>query len=188
MRPSPLTTHAAEADDGGMKVSSTHTYAAPPDAVFTMMTDPDVLTAKYTTLGHRDVRVSEHIVEEGAVTIGSRRRVPMEVPGFARRFLSPMNAVEQRDRWEAPDADYSRTGTWHVKASGVPVEAGGTLRITPGPKRTTVVEINGEVTSSVPIVGGKLAGFVAGDVQRTLTAEEEYNDSYLAARRTKRRR
>lgn len=173
---------ATSDDDGYMKVSSTHTYAAPPDEVLTMMTDPDVLIAKYEALGHRDIRITEHRVDAGAVTVVSRRRVPMEVPGFAKRFLSPLNGVEQRDEWEAPAADHSRTGTWQVDASGVPVDVGGTLRITAGPKRTTVVEITGEVTSSVPIVGGKLAGFVAGDVQRTLTAEEAFNDSYLADR------
>jgi uncharacterized protein YndB with AHSA1/START domain len=177
------------ADDGGMQVSSTHTYAASPDAVFTMMTDPDMLSAKYEALGHRDVRITEHRVDAGAVTVGSRRSVPMEVPGFAKRFLSPMNTVEQHDQWDAPAADHSRTGTWQVNASGVPVDVGGTLRITPGPKKhTTVVEITGDVTSSVPIVGGKLAGFVGGDVQRTLTAEEEFNDGYLAERGTTRGR
>jgi hypothetical protein len=165
-----------------MKVSSTHTYAAPPDAVLSMMTDPDVLTAKYTALGHRDVRITEHVVDEGAVTVSSRRSVPMEVPGFAKRFLSPMNTVEQHDHWAAPAADGSRTGSWQVIAKGVPVAVAGTLRIAPGPKGTTTVRIEGEVTSSVPIVGGKLAGFVAGDVERTLAAEEAFNDEYVAGR------
>ena len=171
-----------------MDVRSTHTYAAPPDAVFTMMTDPDVLTAKYAALGHADVRITEHAVERAAVTVCSKRSVPMDVPGFAKRFLSARNTVEQRDHWEAPASDGSRTGTWQVRAAGVPVTAGGTLRITPGPKHTTVVEIAGEVTSSVPLVGGKLAAFVAGDVRRTLAAGEAFNDDHLAARRTTRRR
>lgn len=170
-----------------MEVRSTHTYAATPDVVFEMMTDPDVLTAKYTALGHDDVRIVEHVVDDDTVTVRSRRRVPMDVPGFAKRFLSPTNTVEQLDRWAAPAEDGSRTGTWQVDAAGVPVAVGGTLRITPGPKRTTVVEITGEVTSSVPLVGGKLAGFVAGDVQRTMAAEEAFNDEHLAAHSRRRR-
>ncbi len=171
-----------------MKVSSTHAYSAPPEVVFEMMTDPDVLTAKYEALGHRDVQITEHRIDAGVVTVGSRRSVPMEVPGFAKRFLSPMNKVEQRDQWDAPDADHARSGTWEVDAAGVPVAAGGVQRITPGPKHTTVVQIDGEVTSSVPILGGKLAGFVAGDVQRTLAAEEEFNDEYLSNRPNQRKR
>jgi uncharacterized protein YndB with AHSA1/START domain len=165
-----------------VKVSSSHTYAASPEDVFAMMTDPEVLTAKYESLGHHDIQITEHAVDAGgAVTVASRRSVPMDVPGFARKFLNPMNTVEQRDEWDAPAADGSRTGTWHVKAAGVPVDVGGTLHLSPGKKRrTTVVEVSGEVRSSVPIVGGKLAGFVGGDVQRTLGAEEEFNDGHLA--------
>ncbi len=168
-----------------MKVHSSHTYAATPDIVLAMMTDPEVLVAKYTELGHRDIAILEHAVEDGAVTVRSRRSVPMDVPGFAKRFLSPMNRVEQHDHWDAPAGDRSRTGTWQVNAKGVPVKVGGTLRIAPGTKRTTVVEISGEVTSSVPLVGGKLADFVGGDVQRTLAAEEAFNDAYLVKRRSR---
>lgn len=167
-----------------MKVTSTHTYAAAPDDVVTMMTDPDVLTAKYEQLGHRDIRIVEHDVDDdGAITVVSKRSVPMDVPGFAKRFLSPMNTIEQRDQWSAPADDGSRDGTWQVHASGVPVDVGGTQRITPGDDPdTTVLRIDGEVTSSVPIVGGKLAGFVGGDLERTIAAEQYFNDEYLADR------
>ncbi len=166
-----------------MKVTSTHTYAAPPDDVLTMMTDPDVLTAKYESLGHRSIKITEHEVDDGAVTVASKRSVPMDVPGFAKRFLSPMNTVEQRDEWEAPEADGSRTGTWKVNAAGVPVGVGGSQTITPGKKKgTTQVKVVGEVKSSVPLVGGKLASFIGSDVERTIAAEEDFNDSWLADR------
>jgi hypothetical protein len=163
-----------------MKVASTHTYAAPADVVFAMMTTPDVLTEKYTALGHSGITVLDHSTTGATVAVRSRRMVPMEVPGFAKRFLSPTNSVEQHDRWNAPAKDGSRTGTWEVDARGVPVSAGGTQRLTPGKDGTTVVEIIGEVKSSVPLLGGKLASFVGADVQRTLQAEEAFNDGYLA--------
>ncbi|MGB8857727.1 MAG: DUF2505 domain-containing protein [Ilumatobacteraceae bacterium] len=166
-----------------MKVASTHSYAATPDVVFAMMTTPAVLTEKYAALGHKDMKMLEHSDVDGEVSVRSRRSVPMEVPGFAKRFLSPMNSVEQRDHWHAPDADRVRVGTWEVQAKGVPVSAGGTLRLAPGPGRTTIVEIVGEVKSSVPLLGGKLASFVGADVQRTLEAEEAFNDGYLARRK-----
>lgn len=165
-----------------MKVSTTHTYAATPEAVFATMTTPDVLVEKYTSLGHRDITILDHAVRKGAVSVRSRRTVPMQVPGFAKRFLSPTNTVEQHDQWSAPAPDGSRTGTWEVSAKGVPVKVHGTLRLTPV-KGGTVVEMTGEVTSSVPLVGGKLASFVGDDVLRTMHAEEEFNDGHLAAGR-----
>lgn len=171
-----------------MKVASTHTYAAPADVVFAMMTTPDVLTQKYTALGHSGITILEHSTSGTTVAVRSRRTVPMDVPGFAKRFLSPTNSVEQHDRWGAPAKDGTRTGTWEVNARGVPVSAGGTLRLMPDKNGTTVVEITGEVKSSVPLVGGKLASFVGVDVQRTLHAEEAFNDGYLAAAATKPKR
>ena len=166
-----------------MKVHSSHTYPAPPDRVFTVMTDPEVLHRKYETLGHRDVRIVDHVVARGEVTVRSQRDVPMTVPGFAKKFLAPMNHVEQRDHWNAPGPDGTRTGTWEVSAKGVPVSVGGTLRLTPDGHGATVVEIDGEVRSSVPLVGGKLADLVGGDVRRTLEAEEAYNALVLGRRR-----
>ncbi|MEZ5274273.1 MAG: DUF2505 domain-containing protein [Ilumatobacteraceae bacterium] len=162
-----------------MKVVSMHTYAAPPDVVFEAMTDPAVLAEKYAALGHRNIEIIEHSVSRTGVAVHSRREVPMEVPGFARRLLSPTNTVEQHDRWGAAAADGTRTGTWEVAARGVPVKVGGTLHLAPAPGGT-VVEIHGDVSSSVPLIGGKLASFIGHDVERTMHAEEAFNDEYLS--------
>ncbi len=171
-----------------MKVTSTHKYAASPDVVFAVMTTPEVLIEKYTALGHHEVTILEHSVtgpeRGGGVSVRSRRKVPMQVPGFAKRFLGPENTVEQHDRWSAPAANGTRTGTWQVSARGVPVKVGGTLRLGPVAGGTEV-EISGEVSCSVPLVGGKLASFVGGDVERTISGEEEFNDQHLARQKPK---
>lgn len=116
----------------------------------------------------------------GTVRVRSKRKVPMEVPGFAKKFLKPENSVEQTDEWQPASAKGERHGTWKVSASGVPVSVGGTLHLVAGAKGQTVVEIAGEVSCSIPLVGGKLASFVGADVERTMHAEEEFNDGYLA--------
>jgi uncharacterized protein YndB with AHSA1/START domain len=164
-----------------MIVNCRHTYAAPPDAVFAAMTSDAVLREKYAALGHRDVEIIEHAEREGGVRVHSRRGVPMQVPGFARRFLSPVNTVVQIDEWEAPGSDGTRHGTWRVSARGVPVQAAGTIQLSPSAGQQTVVEVRGEVTCSIPIVGGKLAAFVGADVERTVHAEEDFNDGHLAS-------
>jgi uncharacterized protein YndB with AHSA1/START domain len=163
-----------------MKIASTHTYAAPPDVVFRLLTDTDVLVAKYAALGHRDVTIVERTERAGAVAIHSRRGVPMQVPGFARRFLSPVNTVDQHDQWRLAAGDGSRSGTWEASAHGVPVKTGGTLRLTPDGEGNTAVEITAEVSCGVPLLGGRIAAFVGADVERTIHAEEEFNDTRLA--------
>jgi len=144
------------------------------------MTTPDVLIEKYTTLGHQDVNITERTELACVVRVTSKCKVPMEVPGFAKRFLNPLNTVEQTDQWQPATAKGERHGTWKVSASGVPVSVGGTLHLVAAPKGCTVVQMTGEVSCSISFVGGKLACYVGADVERTMRAEEEFNDDYLA--------
>lgn len=171
-----------------MKVHTSHSYSATPARVVEVMTDPETLQLKYTALGHRDIHIVEHEVRaDGSITVRSKRSVPMDVPGFAKRFLSPMNTVEQHDEWNPPAADGGRTGTWRVTASGVPVRVGGDLSVQPDGAGASAVVMSGEVGCSIPIVGGKLAAFVGADVERTMHAEEEFNTNVLSRPPTKRR-
>jgi Protein of unknown function (DUF2505) len=165
-----------------MKVASSHTYTAPADLVFQVMTTPDVMVAKYQALGHHDVRVVEHKEELGIVSIRTRRGVPMEVPGFAKRFFSSVNVVEQHDEWDPVLPDGSRCGIWQVTARGVPVTVGGQLRLSPTDDGRTIVEVTGDVVCPMPLVGAKIAAFVGDDVQATMHAEEAFIDGYLGER------
>jgi hypothetical protein len=167
------------AHDGRMKVASTHRYAAAPEVVFDVLTSPDVLIAKYTALGHLDIKIVEHVERAGIISIRIRRGVPMDVPGFARRFFSSVNVVEQHDEWDPMMPDGTRWGIWQVTARGVPVTTGGQLHLSPGPEGSTIVEVTGEVLCPMPLVGGKIASFVGDDVERALHAEEAFMDGYL---------
>lgn len=165
-----------------MKVASSHTYPAPPDVVFEALTSADVMVAKCQALGHHDVRVVEHREESGILSIRTRRGVPMEVPGFAKRFFSSVNVVEQHDEWDPPLPDGTRWGIWQVTARGVPVTVGGQLHLTPRRDGSTLVEVTGEVQCPMPLVGGKIAAFVGDDVESTMRAEEAFLDGYLSER------
>ena len=163
-----------------MKVASTHTYAAPPQVVFGVMTSDDVMVTKYRALGHQEVKIIEHIERAGIISIRSRRGVRLDPPAFAKRFFDPINVVDQHDEWDPPMLDGSRWGIWQVSARGVPVTTGGQLHLAPTTDGLgTVVEITGEVTCPMPIVGGRIAAFVGDDVERTLHAEAAFLDGYL---------
>lgn len=166
-----------------MKVASTHLYSAPADAVFAVMTSPDVVVAMYGALGHVDVKVIEHSERAGITSMRSRRGVAMDVPLFAKRFFDPVNVVDQHDEWDPPLPDGSRWGIWQVSARGVPVTAGGQMRLGPtADGRGTVVEMTGEVTCPMPIVGSRIAKLVGDEVERTMHASEAFIDGYLHER------
>jgi len=164
-----------------MKVASTHTYAAPPEVVFAVMTSPEVLVAKYEALGHLDVKIVEHTARAGITVVRSRRGVRLVVPTFAKRFFEPITLVDQHDEWDPPQDDGSRAGIWQVIARGVPVTTGGHLLLTPVADGT-IVEIAGEVTCPMPIVGGRIATFLAADVERTMQEGAAFLDGYLRDR------
>jgi hypothetical protein len=165
-----------------MKVASIHTYAASPARVFVAMTSPEVMVAKYEALGHHDVKLVEHREESGILSIRIRRGVPMDVPGFAKRFFSPINVIEEHDEWDPPLLDGTRCGIWQVTSRGVPVTIGGQLRLAPAPDGRTIVEVTGEVVCPMPMVGAKIAAFLGGDVETSLHAEEAFVDGYLGER------
>ena len=164
-----------------MRLHARHDYEADPAEVFAMLTDEAFLRAKLEARGDTDVRVLECGPGPDGFRIVTRRMVALEVPGFARRFLRPANAVTQTDVWSDPDADGGRTGTWQVEASGVPVTMTGTMTLT-GTSRRSVEEIDGDVRSTVPFVGGQLAAFVGRAAVDNLVAEHAFARRWLAAR------
>ena len=166
-----------------MKVASTHFYSAPADVVYAALTSPDVVVAMYEALGHSDVRVIEHSECAGITSLRTRRGVVMDVPLFAKRFFDPVNVVDQHDEWDPPMPDGSRWGIWQVSARGVPVTAGGQMRLGPTADGCgTVVEMTGEVTCPMPIVGSRIATLVGDEVERTMHATEAFVEGYLEER------
>jgi hypothetical protein len=146
-----------------------------------MLTDEAFLRAKLDDRGDTDIQVLECGPGPGGFRIVTRRTVALDVPGFARRFPRPTNTVTQTDLWSDTDTAGARTGTWQVEASGVPVTMTGTMTLTGG-SRLAVEDIDGEDSSSVPFIGGRLAALVGRTAVDNLAAEHAFARRWLAAR------
>lgn len=162
-----------------MQIRQTHTYAAAPDAVIAVLTNPDTVKAKYEALGHRDVEILERTEEAGAISVRSHRLVPLDVPSFAKKVLPATNSVIQVDSWGAPDAAGVRSGHFTVEAKGVPVKVGGKLHLAPGSDGGSVNEIDATIECKIPFIGGKIADFVGGDARKAITHEEVFTKEVL---------
>ena len=162
-----------------MRLHTQHQYSADPGTVFTMLTDEAFLRAKLEARGERNVEVVECRETPEGYRIVTRRTVDLDVPGFAKKILKPANTVTQTDVWSAPGADGSRTGQWQVEAKGVPVTMAGTMTLS-GSAEGSVEDINGEVSSSIPLIGGMLANFVGGTAERNLADEHTFASKWLA--------
>jgi len=163
-----------------MDVESSHTYAAPIEAILAMLRDRDTTLAKYEGMGHRNVEILDCSGDDGHLRIESSRVVDVDLPGFAKKVLKPTNTMHQTDEWRSA-ADGGWDGTFVVDVQGSPVHLTGTMRLTPGPD-TCTEEIKVAVTVKVPLIGGKIADWAdKNDVKRTLDAEFAFGDTWVAA-------
>lgn len=164
-----------------MEHHAVHTYPCTADEVLDVLTDPELVRRKYEALGHRDVTLVERdVAPDGGVRIVTRRVVPLQLPGFAKRVLSPRQSVTQTDVWSGPDDRGARTGTFEVAAAGTPVRVHGTLLLEPHGTRGCSNTIDVTVECSLPLIGGKIAGFVMGDTRTAVDHEETWVNDHLA--------
>ena len=165
-----------------MQFTETHTYKRPVGEVFAVMTDFDAVKAKYEAMGQSDVKlVRRDIGKDGSVTLVTRRVVPLELPGFAKRVLSPKQSVTQTDEWSPADAKGGRVGTFTVDAKGTPVKVHGDLHLAPkGAKGCTNVTAV-TIECKLPLIGGKIADVVAKDTHRAVDHEQTWISERLTS-------
>ena len=162
-----------------MRLSGSHVYAAPVEAVMAMLRDRAATIAKYESMGHRDVEIVDFVSDDTVLRIVSSRVVDVELPGFAKKALKPTNTMVQTDEWRRRD-DGSWAGTFDVDVHGSPAHISGSMTL--GPDGTgSRHDVALDVAVKIPLVGGKIADWVGkNDVRRTLDAEYAFNDSRLA--------
>ena len=158
-----------------------HDYRAAPEMVFAMLSDPEFLDARFEATGalkHEVVQCARNA--GGGFDIVTRRTVHTDIPGFARRVLPATNSLTQTEEWQA-ESDGVRVGTWRIDAGAVPVSTSGTTRVEPT-DGGAVHHIEGTIKVPVPIIGGRLERFVFENANKTLGAEHEFGQRWLAER------
>ena len=161
-----------------MYIEIANEYPALPAAVYDAFGDPDFLVRRSEDVGHVPVEVLAcEPVQEG-MRVVLRRRVPLTVPRFARKVLTPHAVVTQAERWQVDAAGYH--GTFEARAVGIPghVEGSMELRASDG---GCVHLIHGRVLVDLPVIGGKIAGLLAADTGKVLALEHDFGVSYFAA-------
>lgn len=163
-----------------MKVTKSHTYAASIDDVIQMFATPDAVTARYDGMGHREIEIQQCELDADTLKVTSSRVVDVDLPGFAKKVLSPTNTMVQTDLWEG-DSDGWK-GSFNVDVAGAPVQMRGTMSLSPDGEQT-VHEVTIEMKVTVPLVGGKIADWVGkNEVPVTLAAEFQAGDDWLASK------
>jgi len=162
-----------------MKMTATHRFDADVETVFALLTDPDFLTRMYADEGATDIQVDSNESEDGP-TVVSRRKVTIDLPGFAKKVMSPTNTVVQTDEWAPADDAGWRVCRYKVEVQGVPSRIDGTVTLTPdsgGTRQDTVADVK----VSIPLLGGKLEKFAVESGVKTLEHEAAFTAKQLSS-------
>jgi hypothetical protein len=158
--------------------SKEHSYDAPPSALLALWQDPEFLAAA----GARFGGVGTPSVEESGdrVLVRSERQLPLDkVPSLFRRFVGS-GTLQQVDDWPR-DADPPIEGSWQVTGR-MPATMSGRQEIVAEASGCRVV-VEGSISVSAPLVGGKAEELVAREIQKLIGAQQQFAAEWLAGQR-----
>ena len=148
-------------------------YAASPDEVYAMLSDPAFRenVAEAQEVVSAEVAVAE-TAEGFNLTIDQVQRTD-GLPSFAKKFAGDTTRAIVVEEW--PD----RTGgSLRIDAPGKPSSISGTVALVPdGAGTTEVVEL--EIKVKVPLIGGKLEGLLEDQVRAGLDKEHQVGQAWL---------
>ncbi|HYN74626.1 MAG TPA: DUF2505 domain-containing protein [Candidatus Limnocylindria bacterium] len=162
-----------------MKLDHTLTYDGTPEAVFTILSDPDYVEEKCWATGATEAGVS--VEEDGDdVVIRTVRTYPAQVPSYVRTVVGDSITADQTETWGPPAEDGSRDGTVAIDFTGTPMKVRGTLRLEAGDgEALTTMVVSGDLKAGIPFVGGKIEGFTSGQLVRAMNKEAEVANAHL---------
>ena len=164
-----------------MKLSETMTYAAPPETVYAMVTDPAFQERKCIEAGAQQ-RASAVSPVGGGDRVVTKRDLPADdLPDFAKSMVGGTLSVTETYEWGAAAADGARTGTLTVEVAGAPVALRSAVRLAPtvGGSQITV---DGDLKASIPLFGGKVEKASAPAVIDAIRGEQRTGTAWLAER------
>ena len=157
-----------------MRFHHVNPYAASPADVRVMLSTPafrDEVCTRQHALSH-----SVDIVEDTGVTrvVITQTQAMDGAPAAARRLVGSSVQIVQRESWtNADSADFA------MEIPGKPGHLRGTITLVDTGDGTCEEVFAGEVKVNVPLVGGKLEGFVADLLTRALRREGEVGATWL---------
>jgi uncharacterized protein YndB with AHSA1/START domain len=156
----------------------THQLAGDVETVQALLTDPTFLERKFAAAGATDISVKREDTAGGGQRLVIRRRVTVDLPGFATKFIQPTNTLVQTEEWAPATADGRRVCTYTVDVQGVPSRIDGRVTLSPDGGGTRQ-DVQAEVKVSIPLVGGKLEKLAVDSGTTLLRDEAEFTNREL---------
>ncbi|MDN6320823.1 MAG: DUF2505 domain-containing protein [Marinobacter sp.] len=156
-----------------MEFQLTHPYQAGIGRVLEAFFDKDHILEKNTLLGARNARVAELEKSDASAKLLVERQMTSstEVPGMLASFHREWNQIKQEEHWFRKS-----DGEWHcefrVHIEGVPAKIKGMMKLE-GTKEACTNHLTLNVRCDVPLLGKKIAAFLANDCSVKIDREYE---------------
>ncbi|GAA5218055.1 DUF2505 domain-containing protein [Corallincola platygyrae] len=149
-----------------------HPYPCGLEEVYLYFRDEDSVVAKYEALGARNIEMIRNEENDNGFYSESKREIPADVPAMLKSLLGDYNQVVQKEHWYSED-DGSLGCDLIIDLVGVPVSIKGEMHLY-DVDDGCINEVVLEIDSSIPLVGGSLSRFVAGDCNKSMEQEYRY--------------
>ncbi len=160
-----------------MKFHHELTYAASPDEVFAMLSDPafrEKVCAAQEVIS-ADITLTPS--GGGFTLVSDQVQNTAGLPAIAKKIAGDTTKAVIKEDWKDASG-----GSLEIIAPGKPTSATGTIRLTPSGSGTTeVVEL--EVKVKVPLIGGKLETVMADNIRSGMDVEQTVGVAWLAGER-----
>ncbi len=157
-----------------MLFRKTLSYAASPDEVFTMLSDPafreQVCAAQEVV--SCDVQVTA--LASGFAMVVDQVQDTAGLPAIAKKITGDTTRAVIKESWTDPSG-----GSLEIEAPGKPTKAVGSIRLEPAGSGTAEhVEL--EIKVKVPLIGGKLEQLMADNIESGNDVEHSVGVAWLA--------
>ncbi len=149
------------------------------EKVYQTYGDPTHIEEKQRFLGSRNINIQQCDQNPTSFDLKVVREVPAEAPAMLKKFIADWNRLSQEEHWEGNPTD-GYHAHMIVAIEGVPVSIRGEIELRPdgdGCLHSLVLEFE----CNIPLVGKKLAEFVAGKTEETMRSEFAFVVDYLQA-------
>ena len=156
-----------------MQITSTLTFAAPPETVAAMFVSPSFAKHLADEIQARNVTVSS--IDQGLTAVYT-----VATPDVAKRIIGEDMTLTQTTTWE-PTAEPTgpRIGRLTMTIAGMPATADGPLRLTPTAAGSEVV-YEADFVIKIPLVGRKLEQLAGNHLSGVLSSLQQVGDAWLA--------
>ena len=160
-----------------MKFRHVNSYAATPAAVHAMLVTPEFREEVCTY--QRALEHSVDVTDDGdTTTVVIRQSQAMDgAPAAARKVVGSSVDIVQREVWR--DDEDAVTAEFAMEIPGKPGHLRGGITLVDRGGGTCDEVFSGEVKVSVPLIGGKLEGFIADILARALRREGRVGEKWL---------